>query len=138
MRQSEIEKILKSGEAVPGGTIFNDGSTKSTRAVQLSRVTEKIERETEYTVERIQCYRLPRSKLPKGLKGSPVLWQLATEINGSTARSVDQLGERVWGSSLNGWSESNVENGIYQLRHDWGLNVKSTGYYGTKIKPSDD
>jgi biotin operon repressor len=128
MRQRDIDGILRSGEAVPGGQVFA-GSTTSTRAVQLSRVKKRIEREGN-TVRRVQCYRLPQCELPAGLERSPVLFQLASALAGSTALSVDQLAERVWS---HGASDNDVWNAVDRLR-DWGLNVVSTGYYRMMIK----
>jgi hypothetical protein len=129
--QSDMEKILRSDGTVPDERLFGD-STRSTPHVQFGRVKKKFEREGN-TVVRLQCYRLPPCELPTGLRGSPVLWRLAAELNGSTARSIEQLGDRVWGSSPNGWLDNNVENGIHQLRHDGGLNVVSTGYHQLMI-----
>jgi hypothetical protein len=134
MRQAEIERILDAGEPVPDGEIFGS-STKSTRGVQLSRVKAKYEREGPYTVSRLQCYRLPRRELPAGLERCPVLFSLASALNGSTALSKDQLASpgRIWGND--GASDSAVWNGVDRLRDPpWSLNVVSTGYRQKGIK----
>ena len=130
--QSDIEKILRSDTAVPDEKIFGS-STCSTPHVQLSRFKKKLERESKNTVARLQCYRLPLCKLPAGLERSPVLFRLATVLNGSTALSKDQLGEQVW-SDADGWSDNDVWNGIDRLRDDWSLNIESTGYHQITVK----
>jgi biotin operon repressor len=124
VRQSDIWKILLSGEPVPDGEIF-EGSTCSAPAVKLSRLKKKLEREGEHTIKRIQCYRLPQCELAAGLEHSPVLIQCATVLNGSTALSKDQLAAQVWNYAA---SENDIWDAIYRLRDDWGLPVVSTGY----------
>jgi biotin operon repressor len=130
MRQSDMERLLRSGGAVPDGQIFG-ASTRSTAHVQLGRVKRKIERESGNTIERLQCYRLEQCTLPTGLEHSPVLSRLATTLLGSTALSKEQLMEQVWPY---GGSDTDLWNGIHRLRDDWGLNVVSTGYHQVGIK----
>jgi hypothetical protein len=131
MRQSGFTTILRSDSAVPGSQLFGD-STKSTPHVQLSREKKKIERESENTYGRVQCYRLDPVPVPEGLEKCPALYPLFTALNGSTAQSRDQLLEKAWGS---GGTINDVTNGIYRLRHNWGLSahLHSTGYYEEKI-----
>jgi hypothetical protein len=133
-RQSDIEKTLRSGEAVPDGEIFGD-STRSTPHVQLNRIKKKFETEGDNTVVRLQCYRLDQCRLPAGLKRSPVLYRFATTLKNSTALSKDQLAERVWPY---GAGDTDVWNAVDRLRDDWSLNVVSTGYRQMVIKISDD
>jgi hypothetical protein len=126
MRQEDMKRLLWPGLPIPEGQLF-EGSTKSTPAVKLNRLKKELERKTDYTLVRRQCYWLPQCELPEGLKNSsPVLYAFATAINGSTAQSIDQLSARVWGA--HGATENNVQNDVYRLRHDYGLNVVSTGY----------
>ena len=130
MRQSDIEKILRSDTAVPDEKIFGS-STRSTAHVQLSRFKKKLEKDGN-TVVHLQCYRLPQCELPEGLKSAaPILFGLATKLNGSTALSIDQLAKEIW---CHRGSENDVTNAIYRLRHDWGVYPKSTGYHAITVK----
>ena len=136
MRQEDMKRLLWPGLPIPEGQLF-EGSTKSTPAVKLNRLKKELERKTDYTLVRRQCYWLPQCELPEGLKNSsPVLYAFATAINGSTAQSIDQLLEKVW--NYDG-SNSDVTSGIYRLRHNFGLSahLHSTGYYGIKVRRCD-
>lgn len=132
MRQSEMLGILRSDGAVPDEQLFG-ASTCSTPHVQLTRLKKKLEREGNNTVVRLQCYRLPPCKLPEGLNRCPVLFQFATALNGSTALSIDQIGERVW-SGPNGCSDYDVTNAVDRCRDDWDLNIISTGYHQITVR----
>jgi hypothetical protein len=129
VRQSDIEKVLESGEPVPDEQIFGS-STRSTPHVQLARAKKKFEREGNNTVVRLQCYRLPQCELPEGLEDSPVLYQFATVLNDSTALSKNQLAERVWPYA----GDTDVWNAVYRLCNGWDLGVISTGYHQKTVK----
>jgi hypothetical protein len=131
----KIERLLRSDDTVPDGQIF-EGSTTSTPAVKLTRLRKKFAGEGgNSTIKHVQCYRLDSVPVPEGLEKFSVLYRLFTTLNGSTAQSIDQLSEKVWGRP----AESNVTNGISQLRHDWSLkdNIVSTGYHGIRTEPYD-
>jgi hypothetical protein len=133
MSQWKIEHLLRSDDAVPDGEIF-EGSTTSTPAVKLNRLRKKFAREGNNTIKHIQCYRLDWGPLPEGLKDKPVLYRFATTLIGSTAQSIDQLSENVWGAP----AVSNVTNAVSQLRHEpWNLNIVSTGYHGIRTELCD-
>jgi hypothetical protein len=134
--KGDIERILKSGGAVPDEQIFGD-STRNTAHAQLSRVKKKIETEGSYTVKRLQCYRLDRCELPAGLERFPVLYEFAAALNGSTALSKDQIAGQVWQCGDYGGGDTDVWNVVYRLRSDWRLNVISTGYHQLEVRISD-
>jgi hypothetical protein len=135
--QGDIEKILRAGGAVPDEQIFGD-STRNTARAQLSRVKKKIEMEGDYTVTRLQCYRLEPCKLPAGLKKSfPVLYEFANTLNGSTALSMDQIARRVWQCGDRGGGDGDVWDGVCRLRRDWELDIISTGFHQLVVKVSD-
>jgi hypothetical protein len=129
----KIERLLRNDDAVPDEQIF-EGNTTSTPAVKLTRLRKKLAREGNDTIPHIQGYRLDECELPAGLERAPKLFQLATTLNGSTAQSIDQLSEKVWGRL----AANNVTNGISQLRHEpWSLNIVSTGYHGIRANLCD-